>query len=167
DLSHHFAPTNWSNNRNTQSKGPGRNNNLVCKHCHMAGHTIDRCYELNGYPPGFKKKNYRDSNVSNNASSCPVKPDQSAGNTLPFTTDQINWLLALIGSKYDFGKLQPCIAGTFAFSNHVICFVSSRFFNYNINISTYSTYIGWIFNSYATQHMTLSTEHLFDVIDVS
>ncbi|GKA74768.1 hypothetical protein Tco_0781070, partial [Tanacetum coccineum] len=33
----------------------GPNPNLSCKKCGMIGHTIERCYELIGYPPGFKK----------------------------------------------------------------------------------------------------------------
>ncbi|GKE59251.1 ribonuclease H-like domain-containing protein [Tanacetum coccineum] len=33
----------------------GPNPNLFCKNCGMIGHTIERCYELIGYPPGFKK----------------------------------------------------------------------------------------------------------------
>ncbi|GJU39571.1 ribonuclease H-like domain-containing protein [Tanacetum coccineum] len=50
---------NFNNNRrantnNNCNRGP--NPNLVCKHCGLIGHTIERCYELNGYPAGFKKK---------------------------------------------------------------------------------------------------------------
>nr|GEU58208.1 ribonuclease H-like domain-containing protein [Tanacetum cinerariifolium] len=102
-------PNTWSNNRNSQNKGTSRNNNLVCKHCHITGHTIDRCFKLNGYPSGFKKKNYGGSNVSNNASSSSVKSDQSAGNPSPFTLDQINRIMALTGSKSDSVELQSCV----------------------------------------------------------
>ncbi|GJX61388.1 ribonuclease H-like domain-containing protein [Tanacetum coccineum] len=94
-------PYTWSSNRNNQNRGTSKNNNLVCKHYHMTGHTIDRCFELNGYPLGFKKKNSRGSNVSNNASSSSVKSNQSAGNSLPFTPNQINRIMALIRSKFD------------------------------------------------------------------
>ncbi|GJX13618.1 ribonuclease H-like domain-containing protein [Tanacetum coccineum] len=40
--------TNDNNNR-------GPNHNLVCKHCGFIGHTIERCYELNGHHAGFKR----------------------------------------------------------------------------------------------------------------
>ncbi|GKF11057.1 hypothetical protein Tco_0048983 [Tanacetum coccineum] len=80
-------PNNWSNSRNTQNRVPSRNINLVCKHCHMIEHTVDRCFEFNGYPHGFKKRNTGGTNLSNNASGSSVKSDQSAGNTLPFTPD--------------------------------------------------------------------------------
>ncbi|KAF5783598.1 putative RNA-directed DNA polymerase [Helianthus annuus] len=53
--------------RKKNTRGP--NPNLKCSHCNMLGHTVDRCYEVIGYPPGFRKRpggqSYR-SNVSNN-----------------------------------------------------------------------------------------------------
>ncbi|GJV03082.1 hypothetical protein Tco_1336651 [Tanacetum coccineum] len=60
---------NWNSNRNTinnnNNRKFGRVSNLVCKHCNMNGHIIDRCYELVGYPPGFKKGNVNQSDVNN------------------------------------------------------------------------------------------------------
>nr|GEV23623.1 ribonuclease H-like domain-containing protein [Tanacetum cinerariifolium] len=41
------------NTNNNNNRGP--NPNLVCKHCSLIGHIIERCYELNGYRAGFKK----------------------------------------------------------------------------------------------------------------
>jgi hypothetical protein len=26
----------------------------MCTHCGMAGHTVDKCYKLHGFPLGFK-----------------------------------------------------------------------------------------------------------------
>ena len=31
----------------------------VCTHCGKMGHTMDKCYKLHGFPPGFKFKNNR------------------------------------------------------------------------------------------------------------
>ena len=28
----------------------------VCTHCGKSGHTIDKCYKLHGFPPGYKFK---------------------------------------------------------------------------------------------------------------
>lgn len=28
----------------------------VCSHCGYSGHTVDKCYKVHGYPPGFKHK---------------------------------------------------------------------------------------------------------------
>ena len=27
-----------------------------CTHCGMLGHTIEKCYKIHGYPPGYKPK---------------------------------------------------------------------------------------------------------------
>ncbi|XP_071728741.1 uncharacterized protein [Rutidosis leptorrhynchoides] len=43
----------FQNNR-TFNKGP--NPNFKCTKCGMIGHTVDRCFEIIGYPPGFKKR---------------------------------------------------------------------------------------------------------------
>lgn len=42
------GPSNTNVNR-------GPNPNFLCKNCAFIGHTIERFYELIGYPPGFKK----------------------------------------------------------------------------------------------------------------
>lgn len=31
-------------------------NNVLCSHCDYIGHTIEKCYKIHGYPPGFKHK---------------------------------------------------------------------------------------------------------------
>jgi hypothetical protein len=62
-----------SNNRkgntiSNSNNNRGPNPNLVCKHCGLIGHTIDRCFELNGYPLGFKRNpNLTRQSGSNNA----------------------------------------------------------------------------------------------------
>jgi len=32
-------------------------NRPICSHCGLAGHTIQRCYELHSYPQGYKQHN--------------------------------------------------------------------------------------------------------------
>lgn len=39
---------------NSQSKG-GKRDRPQCSHCGMMGHIKEKCFKLNGYPPGFKK----------------------------------------------------------------------------------------------------------------
>uniref|UniRef100_A0A2N9F6B3 Integrase catalytic domain-containing protein n=1 Tax=Fagus sylvatica TaxID=28930 RepID=A0A2N9F6B3_FAGSY len=40
---------------NRQSQYP-RRDKPTCSHCGFKGHTVDKCYKLHGYPPGFQKK---------------------------------------------------------------------------------------------------------------
>ncbi|GJZ46008.1 putative RNA-directed DNA polymerase [Tanacetum coccineum] len=134
----------WSGNRNNQNRrfnqNRGPNTSLVCENCNMTGHTVDRCFELIGYPRGFEgipKVNNPKSSVNNASTS------NSSGNT------------------------HGNVAGIPANASFVICFASCRFFNFNTKISTYSAYVGWIIDSGASQHMTYTSMFLFNVIDVS
>ena len=53
----------------------------------MTGHTIDRCFELVGYPPGFDKKGNINQNNANNVSGVDNKSDHSKGTTHTLTSD--------------------------------------------------------------------------------
>ena len=33
-----------------------RHERPICTHCGLTGHTVDRCYKLHGFPPGYKPK---------------------------------------------------------------------------------------------------------------
>ncbi|GKD69491.1 ribonuclease H-like domain-containing protein [Tanacetum coccineum] len=50
----------WVNNSgnntfNTNSNNRGPNLNLTCKNCGKVGHTIERCFDIIGYPPGYNR----------------------------------------------------------------------------------------------------------------
>lgn len=38
------------------------NQRPVCSHCNIKGHTVDKCYKLHRYPPGYKFRNSEASN---------------------------------------------------------------------------------------------------------
>ncbi|XP_071699867.1 uncharacterized protein [Rutidosis leptorrhynchoides] len=44
-----------SNNRSGNNWNRGPNLSLKCSRCNKLGHTIDRCFELIGYPPGYRR----------------------------------------------------------------------------------------------------------------
>ena len=45
------SPTNSSRSRKDRP---------LCTHCNILGHTVDRCYKIHGYPPGFRNRpNFR------------------------------------------------------------------------------------------------------------
>ncbi|GJT48726.1 ribonuclease H-like domain-containing protein [Tanacetum coccineum] len=52
-------PNTRNNNWTSKNNQPRKLNrpNLVCTHCNMNDHTANRCSELVGYPPNFKKNN--------------------------------------------------------------------------------------------------------------
>ncbi|GKE47520.1 putative RNA-directed DNA polymerase [Tanacetum coccineum] len=64
----------------------------------MNGHTIERCFELIGYPPNFKKRNNTGQN-SNNVSVSGKTADSSAGVSHTLTNDQYKRLMSLLGDS--------------------------------------------------------------------
>ena len=48
--------TKTHNFTNGGSNGKGKDRPL-CTHCSKLGHTIDKCYKLHEFPPGYKSKN--------------------------------------------------------------------------------------------------------------
>ncbi|GKB85409.1 hypothetical protein Tco_0957681 [Tanacetum coccineum] len=108
------------NRYNIRVNGPynnrGPNPNLTCKNCGFTGHTIERCYALIGYPPGYKKPNAPKQNVfkPNFNANCDTKGSDkqpSACNSpTSFTADQMQKLLNLINDSTS-GNTQANMAG--------------------------------------------------------
>ncbi|KAJ0596006.1 putative RNA-directed DNA polymerase [Helianthus annuus] len=90
-------------NQNTRKNFRGSNSNLKCTHCNMIGHTVDRCFEIIGYPPGMKRRGNgsvgRNNSNNTNKSSMSTGPSSSATSALPFTPEQIAKLISLVGEK--------------------------------------------------------------------
>ncbi|GKA64600.1 ribonuclease H-like domain-containing protein [Tanacetum coccineum] len=163
---------NFNNNRrantnNNSNRGP--NPNLVCKHCGLIGHTIERCYELNGYHVGFKKnpnlskqsgfvKKFSGNNVyvSQNAST------SSGTMSASFTNEQMMKLLSLINEKHAAnvsgsmaGKMPSFFNNSTYFNLHIDKFLCAK-----SNAYVYNVTLGWIIDSGANQHMTVSTKNI-------
>ncbi|GKC55624.1 hypothetical protein Tco_1083222 [Tanacetum coccineum] len=63
------------------------------------GHTIDRCFEIVGYPNGFKR-NQNVKSLSNNKGNSSNNVDvQKNSSRIPFTNEQIAKLMSLIGDN--------------------------------------------------------------------
>ncbi|GJY78471.1 putative RNA-directed DNA polymerase, partial [Tanacetum coccineum] len=134
-----FVPRSGDNKKRFDNSN-ARNPNLLCKNYNMTGHTIERCFELIGYPPNFKKRSVSSQNVMSNGS---VKDKDTVTGTSTSHT--------LTSKQYQ----------------RLISLLSDRFFNKHRNISTYSAFVGWIIDSGASQHITFTIEFLFNIIDVS
>ncbi|GKB85257.1 putative RNA-directed DNA polymerase [Tanacetum coccineum] len=169
------------NNTNLVNRGP--NPNLLCKHCNMIGHTIEKCYELVGYPPGYKRnpilnrqpsssynrrfnansevREYAPSTSGSNA------PSTSGSLTGSFTSDQMMKLLSLINDKPSPAANMSGIKPTFYNNNVFFDMHIDKFFCAKSNCDMFNITLGWIIDSGANQHMTVSTCNMFDVIDIS
>ncbi|GJR98165.1 ribonuclease H-like domain-containing protein [Tanacetum coccineum] len=114
----------------------------------LISHTVDRCYELNGYPVGFKRNLNLSKQSRNNNNNKRFNGNSEVNHSLPstsgslsssFINEQMMKLLSLINEK-------PSLA--------------SKYVMYNVTLV-------WIINSGANQHMTDSTKDMFNIIDIS
>ncbi|GJT31753.1 ribonuclease H-like domain-containing protein [Tanacetum coccineum] len=97
----------------------GPNPNLNCKHYGKIGHTVDRCFEIVGFPQGFKRNlNSNSGKQSFNANSDVKMSDKPSTSSLSFgfTSEQIQKLLNLINDKST-GSMHANIAGRASFFN--------------------------------------------------
>ncbi|GJY58142.1 ribonuclease H-like domain-containing protein [Tanacetum coccineum] len=172
--------TNNFNRNNTRGNGPnnynrGPNPNLVCKNCGFTGHTIERCYELIGYPPGYKKG----SNASKQNGFKPnfnANCDTKGGDKQPtacnsptsFIADQMQKLLNLINDTTS-GNTQANMAGRISFftGNAWFNVNFSKFYCGNTKFLVKTITLGWIIDSGANQHLTTSTIGIINVVDIS
>ncbi|XP_071735299.1 uncharacterized protein [Rutidosis leptorrhynchoides] len=76
-----------SNNVSKFNNNRGPNPNLKCTKCNKLGHTIDRCFEIIGYPPSFNRRVSKNNNTITTSS------------TFPFTEEQVTKILSMINSK--------------------------------------------------------------------
>ncbi|KAL5789092.1 hypothetical protein ACOSQ2_003980 [Xanthoceras sorbifolium] len=105
----------------------------ICSHCGIMGHTMDRCYKLHRYPPGYKPKGKaqqqqqsliqsisKSTLSSSSGVSSPFAMTATASSSSPshLTADQCQQLIAYL-STHCSGNLF-----SFPFSNH--CYLNSR-----------------------------------------
>ncbi|KAJ0717604.1 putative transcription factor interactor and regulator CCHC(Zn) family [Helianthus annuus] len=82
------------------------NQNLKCSHCNKIGHSIDKCFEIIGYPAWMKPprgSQGKKTVASNNNSTS----ESSVVSVNSLTNEQLTKLLSLIGDKPS-GSLQSC-----------------------------------------------------------
>ncbi|KAI3781572.1 hypothetical protein L2E82_11589 [Cichorium intybus] len=155
---------NKSQNSVFVAKGPdfkrknGKNLNLVCKHCNMKGHTIERCYKLIGFPKDFKPRNENSSQIKSSVNTVIRDPSVSSDNdnklAMQFTNEQVSKILGLINEKGSMGDVFANMAGISA-----MCAYSS--------VESSFGHRDWVVDSGATQHMTGSFMNFENSVDVS
>ncbi|KAL5550577.1 hypothetical protein UlMin_000753 [Ulmus minor] len=52
-----------SQNSNSSASKNQKRDKPYCTHCKILGHTMDRCYKIHGYPPGYKFRSNNNSNA--------------------------------------------------------------------------------------------------------
>ncbi|GJV60004.1 ribonuclease H-like domain-containing protein, partial [Tanacetum coccineum] len=143
-----FNSNNKGSSSNSNSNNRGPNPNPKCTSCNKTGHTVDRCFELVEYPAGYVKKNFipNTRHVSSNNTSADIHSNNASSSTtsnslVSLSNEQLARLMNLL-NDYE---------------------VSTA----NANIYFNGNTLGWIVDSEANQHMTVSAKNLVNVIDIS
>uniref|UniRef100_A0A2N9EDY1 Reverse transcriptase Ty1/copia-type domain-containing protein n=1 Tax=Fagus sylvatica TaxID=28930 RepID=A0A2N9EDY1_FAGSY len=76
----------------------GKNDRPMCSHCGVAGHIVDKCYKLHGFPPGYKSRG--NAHAANQVS---VLEEPH----MPITQAQCQQLLALLSSQASLNAVPP------------------------------------------------------------
>ncbi|GJU96511.1 ribonuclease H-like domain-containing protein [Tanacetum coccineum] len=163
------------NNFNNNNNGTNRTqyDSLSFKNCGMKGHTVGRCFEIIGYPTGFKKNsngNFRNnnnkgfSNSNNRGGSSNNVEVQTPNVSLPFTNDQIAKLISLIGEKDNSGVQANMAVSkpnvSLPFTNDQIAKLMSLIGEKD-NSGVQANMAG------ANQHIINSTKNMTNVVDIS
>ncbi|KAD6794434.1 hypothetical protein E3N88_05330 [Mikania micrantha] len=141
---------------NNKKFGRGSNPNIPkCTHCNLLGHPVEKCYELVGYPPNFKKKTNQGFK-SNNSVTNNNKGGQSSS-PQQFTPEQVSKLLSLV-NQVEAKSSESCASGV---GGNVMSKFSCS------SLSDLKLINDWVIDSGANQHMVKSDTNLINSIDVS
>ncbi|KAH9652494.1 protein kinase domain-containing protein [Citrus sinensis] len=112
-----FGNRNWNNNSAVDNRGGNLNANggrPSCEHCGKLGHTKQKCFELNGYPPNWRRRGQGNKNEIKAALATNSNQDVEAP---IFTQEQYQKLLAMLSSS---GSLHTAnLAAAFSFTSQI------------------------------------------------
>nr|GEZ43756.1 ribonuclease H-like domain-containing protein [Tanacetum cinerariifolium]GEZ45998.1 ribonuclease H-like domain-containing protein [Tanacetum cinerariifolium] len=130
---------NWTNNRNKKvdnkkygntvntGNNIGPNPNFLFKNYGKVGHTIDKCFDLIGYPLGYNKNFGPKQNGFKSFDANTASTSNANGTRLSFTNEHMMKLMNLI-NEVPYGNMQANMAGRASF------FYSIVFFNINFKV---------------------------------
>ncbi|GKC76307.1 ribonuclease H-like domain-containing protein [Tanacetum coccineum] len=155
------------NNKRFGNSGNNRgpNPNLHCTNCGKVGHNVDRCFDIIGYPPGYIKNPGPKPNGPRTFNANSVSSSNEKGASLSFTNEHMMKLMNLI-NEAPFRSVQANMIGRASFFNSNVFFNINFKFFYNSNTVMCKVTLGWIIDSGANQHMTVSTSNMFEIIDI-
>ncbi|XP_030931061.1 uncharacterized protein LOC115956939 [Quercus lobata] len=85
------------------TKGNNKKERPLCTHCNMLGHTIDKCYKLHGYPPGYKPKGKSNANQVSYDQGAMIEHSSLGSVQCPITKAQCEQLLAFFNTSSNSG----------------------------------------------------------------
>ncbi|KAK1411971.1 hypothetical protein QVD17_32863 [Tagetes erecta] len=149
----------------SKRKIPTKPQPLKCTHCNLTGHTIDKCFEIVGYPPNYKKKTNTQRAQAKSNATCDISSSSQTTNTMsqPFTPEQIAQIMSLISGNTA-NSFSADMSGNFV--SHKLNSKLHNMFCSNSSTELRESEI-WIIDSGANQHMVTNDSKIFNSLDVS
>lgn len=145
----------------------------TCSHRGLHGHTMEKCYRLHGFPPGFKFTKGKTAVDSHFANQVSVSESESPSITLPIIQEQIQQLFAIlkphserVSSVNQVGTPQthlvPHMLGKILTSSNLSQFPQHSIFSsiYSFQVASQLVNHPWIIDTGATDHMICSISFL-------
>jgi hypothetical protein len=99
------ASSQYQNQQHHNGKSSFRKDRPLCTHCGLLGHTMEKCYKLHGYPPGYKFNKNKPNTISANQVQ---EVDQSFQiPQLSISQEQIQQLLSLLKPSTSVSENSP------------------------------------------------------------
>ena len=135
----------------------------MCSHYGKPGHFKEKCYNLIGFPPGYKQKGKVSmANLVSLSGDFGQYEDASQPGSFPFTTEQCQQLLSLLNSQASSSATPDAIHSTNSALSGISCAsfydptclsLKNSIFNENpSNKTTYSDET-WVLDTGATDHI--------------
>ena len=146
-------------NQNKQSKfikDKLKKSSLHCTHCGYNGHTIDKCFQLHGYPPGWTgpkgKRNLPSAHAAISTEEVFIK-NSNESQRFSLTAEEFNKLIALANSS---STTQNIDTSTAAVNLATTQFSGNLFSQCNYVSTKLNSEFSWILDTSATNHMICS-----------
>ena len=172
-ISKSLAPTGSFHRGGFRTNSNGRKDKPTCSHYGITGHTIDKCYKIHGFPPGFKftrtKPPFNSTSSANQVQSIENQPP------FPFSQAQCQQLMEFIQQNNLANSNTPSIhqVGSITNDDHLFVKASgnssvSSFLdpNHYVLSSCHASMLSrvfefsqtqtWIINTWVTDHMISS-----------
>ncbi|XP_042988594.1 uncharacterized protein LOC122316121 [Carya illinoinensis] len=132
---------------------------VICSHCGFSGHLVDKCFQLIGYPPGWKVPRGKRSNSTRlpNANFASSMEQNLNNPSMFFSQEQIQNLMTLANSLSISSINSNPAANTVSTSGN-----NPILYSANVSLNPISP---WILDTGATDHMICSP-HLFTFIKI-
>ena len=158
-----FATCTDNSRKDAQSSMNNRNSNQrkersFCTHCNFHGHTIEKCYKIHGYPPGYKPRPKAQTMVPNQISANQVSTQPIHDEKVQESGNIGNFIQSLNTNKYK--QLMTMLSSHSASSilasnspdNPTISYAASTCLLVPVTSVSYSNHL-WIVDSGASRYI--------------